>query len=109
VFWETNSSDNSRKRGCQSVHDPGRSKNYPLKRKQRPWRYPEKELGCIIHDNLDMRKLSAKGIPERLSDDEKLDRVLASQAILDRFRRDPVGFMNRLITMDEARINNICP
>jgi hypothetical protein len=52
-----------------------------------------------------MRKLSAKGIPKRLSDDEKRDPVLVSQAILNRFRRDPVRFMNSLITMDEAGIH----
>jgi hypothetical protein len=27
TFWESNSSDSCRKRGCHSFHDPGRSKN----------------------------------------------------------------------------------
>jgi hypothetical protein len=30
--------------------------------------------------------------------------VLASQAILGRFRQDPVGFVNRLLTVDETWI-----
>jgi hypothetical protein len=58
-------------------------------------------VGCIIHEMLDIRKLSAKclnGIQNR-------DRLLASQAILDRIRRDPVRFFNRPITMDETWIH----
>jgi hypothetical protein len=34
-----------------------------------------------------------------LSAAEKRDGVLASQATLGRFRRDPVGYLNRLITI----------
>jgi hypothetical protein len=49
-------------------------------------------IGCIIHEILDMRKLSTKWNPKRLNADQKRDRVFVSQAILDRFRRDPVGF-----------------
>jgi hypothetical protein len=41
-----------------------------------------------------MRKLSAKWVPKRLYADQKHDRVLASQAILDQLRQDPVGFFN---------------
>jgi hypothetical protein len=52
-----------------------------------------------------MRKLSAKWIPKCLKADQKSDRVLASQAILDRFRLDPVGFLNRLVNMDESWIH----
>jgi hypothetical protein len=52
----------------------------------------EERVGCIIHKILDMRKLSAKWVPKCLNADQKHDRVLASQAILDQFRRDPVGF-----------------
>jgi hypothetical protein len=46
-------------------------------------------VGHIIHEILDMRNLPTKWVPKCLS----ADRVLASQAILDRFRRDPVGFL----------------
>jgi hypothetical protein len=61
-------------------------------------------VGYIIHEILDMRKLSAKWVPKCLNADQKRDRVLASQAILDWFRRDPVGFLNRLATIDETWI-----
>jgi hypothetical protein len=53
--------------------------------------YREK-VDYIIHETSDMTKLSAKWVPKCLNADQKRDRVLASQAILDRFRRNPVGF-----------------
>jgi hypothetical protein len=62
-------------------------------------------LGSIIHEILELRKLSAKWVPKCLNDDQKRDRVLASQAILDPLRRDPVEFFNRLVTMDETWIH----
>jgi hypothetical protein len=37
-----------------------------------------------------------------LSADQNCGWVLASQAILDKFWQDSVGFLNQLITMDEA-------
>jgi transposase len=43
-------------------------------------------VGYIIHEILDMRKLSAKWVPKYLNACEKHDPVLASQAILDRFQ-----------------------
>jgi hypothetical protein len=51
-----------------------------------------------------MRKLSAKWVHKFLNADQKRDRVRDSQAILHRFRLHPVGFFNRLITMDETWI-----
>jgi hypothetical protein len=66
---------------------------------------------------LDDRRISAKNIAETLSihiskclnADQKCDRVLASQAILDRFGRDPVGSLNPLVTMDETWIHTYDP
>jgi hypothetical protein len=49
-----------------------------------------------------MRKLSAKWVPNCLNAVQKHNRVLASQDILDRFRQDPVVFLNCLVTMDET-------
>jgi hypothetical protein len=64
----------------------------------------QESVGYIIHEILDMRKLSAKWVPKCLSAVRKRDQVLASQAILDPIRRDPVGFFNHFITMDEIWI-----
>jgi hypothetical protein len=65
------------------------------------------QVGYIIHEILDMRMLSAKWVPKCLNADQKCDRVLASQAILDRFHRDPMRFFNHLllVTMDESLIH----
>jgi hypothetical protein len=38
-----------------------------------------------------MRELSAKWVPKCFNADQKRDRALASRAILERFRWDPVG------------------
>jgi hypothetical protein len=57
-------------------------------------------VGCIIHEILDIRKLSAKWVPRCLNADQKHDRMLVSQSILDRFCWDFVGFFNRHVTMD---------
>jgi hypothetical protein len=59
-------------------------------------------IGYIIHEIVDMRKLSAKWVPKCLNADQKCDQVLASQAILDLFWQDPGGFFNYLVTMDET-------
>jgi hypothetical protein len=52
-------------------------------------------VGYIIHVILDMRKVSAKWVPRCINADQKRDRALASQAILNLFRRDLVGFLDR--------------
>jgi histone-lysine N-methyltransferase SETMAR len=65
----------------------------------------QESVGYIIHETLDMRKLSAKWVPKCLNAVLKRDRGLASQAILDPFRQDPVEFFNCLVTMDETWIH----
>jgi hypothetical protein len=54
----------------------------------------QERVDYIIFKILDMRKLLAKWVAKCLNANQKGDRVLASQAILDRFRRDPVWFLN---------------
>jgi hypothetical protein len=43
----------------------------------------QERVGCIIHEILDMRELSAKWVPKCLNTGQERDRVLPSQAILD--------------------------
>lgn len=68
-----------------------------------------KRTGYFIHNLLGMRKLSAKWVPKCLNAGQKRDRVLVSQTIVDRFRRDPVGLFNRLVTMDETWVHTYDP
>ena len=46
-------------------------------------------VGPIMHEDLDMRKLSAKWVPKCLNADQKRQRCQSSGQILEFFRRDP--------------------
>jgi len=59
-------------------------------------------FGFIIHEDLDMRKLSAKWVPKCLNADQKRQRYQSSEQILQFFRRDPNDFLSRLVTRDET-------
>jgi len=59
-------------------------------------------VGSIIHEDLDMPKLSAKWVPKCLKADQKRQRFQSSEQILEFFRRDPNDFLSRLVTMDET-------
>jgi hypothetical protein len=48
---------------------------------------------------------SAKCVSKCFNVDKKCDLALAPQAVLDRFRWDPVGLFNRLVTMDKTWIH----
>jgi len=56
----------------------------------------------IIHEDLDMRKLSAKWVPKYLYADQKRQWCLSSEQNLDFFWRDPNNFLSRLVTIDET-------
>jgi len=51
-------------------------------------------VGSIIHEDLDMRKLSAKWIPKCLNANQKHQRWQSSEQILKFFRRDPNDFLS---------------
>jgi len=59
-------------------------------------------VGSIIHEDLDMRKLSTKWVPKCLNADQKRQRCQSSEQHLEFFRRDPNDFLSRLVTMDET-------
>jgi len=58
--------------------------------------------GSIIHEDLDMLKLSAKWVPKCLNADQKRQRCQSSKQLLELFRRDPNNFLSRLVTMNET-------
>jgi len=51
----------------------------------------------IIHEDLDMQKLSAKWVPKCLNADQKRQRCQSSEQILEFFRRDPNDFLSGAI------------
>jgi len=59
-------------------------------------------VGSIIHEDLDMRKLSAKWVPKCLNADHKRQRCHSCEQLLEFFRRDPNDFLSRLMTMVET-------
>ena len=50
-------------------------------------------VGSIIHEDLDMRKLSAKWVPKCLNADQKRQRCQSSEQLLEFFWRDPNDFL----------------
>jgi len=59
-------------------------------------------VGSIIHEDLDMRKLSARRVPKCLNADQKRQRCQSSEQLLEFFRCDPNDFLSRLVTMGET-------
>ena len=66
-------------------------------------------IGSIVHEDLDMGKLSAKWVPKFLNTDQKRQRCQSSEQILKFFRRDPNDFLSRLVTMDETWLYHYDP
>jgi len=66
-------------------------------------------VGSIIHEDLDIRKLSAKWVPKCLNADQKRQRCQSSEQLLESFRRDPNDFLSRFVTMDETWLYHYGP
>jgi len=66
-------------------------------------------VGSIIHEDLDMRKLSAKWVPKCLNADQTRQGCQSSEQQLEFFRRDPNDFLSRLVTMDETSLYHYDP
>jgi len=66
-------------------------------------------VGSIIHEDLDMRKLSAKWVPKWLNADQKRQRCQLSEQKLEFFRRDINDFLLRLVTIDETWLYHYDP
>jgi len=66
-------------------------------------------VGSIIHEDLDMRKFSAKCIPKCLNADQKHQRSQSSEQVLEFFWHDPNDFLSRLVTRDETWLYHYDP
>ena len=56
----------------------------------------------IMHEDLDMRKRSAKWVLKYLNADQKRQWCQSSEQLLEFFRRNPNDFQSRFMTMDET-------
>jgi len=67
----------------------------------------------ILHEQLDMKKLSARWVPRLLTVDHKRDRVTISKQYLEMFQRNPDEFLKRLkrrfIIVNETWIHYFTP
>jgi len=66
-------------------------------------------VGSIIHENLDMRKLSAKWLPKCLKADQRRQRCQSSEQLWNFFRRESNDFLSRLVTMDGTSFLSLRP
>jgi len=65
--------------------------------------------GSIIHEDLDMRKLSAKSVPKCLNTDQKRQRCQSSEQLLEFFRRVLNNFLSQLVPTDETWLYHYDP
>ena len=59
-------------------------------------------VGSIIHEDMDIRKVSDKWVPKCLNANHKCQRCRSSEQILEFFQRVPYDFLSQLVTMDET-------
>jgi len=52
------------------------------------------QVGSIIHEDLDMWKLSTKWVPKCLNTDQKCQQCRSSEQLLEFFRHDPKDFLS---------------
>jgi len=67
------------------------------------------QVGSIIHEDLDMRKLSTKRVPKCLNMDQKCQQCRSSEQLLELFRCDPNDFLLQLVTMDKTWLYHYDP
>jgi len=66
-------------------------------------------VGCILHEELDMKKLCVRWVPRLLTVDQKRTRMKISEQCLERFNKNKTDFACRFITMDEIWIHHYTP
>ncbi|KAG5329647.1 SETMR methyltransferase, partial [Acromyrmex charruanus] len=63
----------------------------------------------ILHEQLDMKKLSARWVPRLLTVNHKRDCVTISKQCLEMFQRNPDEFLHRFVTVNETWIHYFTP
>ena len=59
-------------------------------------------VDTILHDDLKMQKISARWVPQMLTDENKASRVAMCQAMLSRDKGMNSAFFSSIVTMDET-------
>lgn len=63
----------------------------------------------ILHNELGMKKMCARWVPHLLSSEQKRIRARTSADNLELFKKNPVDFKRRFVTMDETWIHHYTP
>ena len=66
-------------------------------------------VSTSLHDRLGMHKLTARWVPNSLSDEQKATRASVYSALLKRFRSKEDDFPSRLMTVDETWVHYYKP
>jgi histone-lysine N-methyltransferase SETMAR len=69
----------------------------------------KERVGCILHEELDMKKLCARWVTRLLTADQKRTRIKISVQCLERLNKNKTDFVRRFITMDETWIRHYTP
>ena len=64
----------------------------------------KEHVGCILHEELDMKKLCTRWLPRLLTADEKHTGMKISEQCLERFNKNKTDLVRRFIIMDETWI-----
>jgi histone-lysine N-methyltransferase SETMAR len=62
----------------------------------------KERIGCILHEELDMKKLCARWVLCLLTENQKHTRMKISEQCLERFNKNETDFVCRFIIMDET-------
>ena len=57
---------------------------------------------AIVREKLHFSKVSCRWVPKMLTDDHKMQRLMASRASLRRYREEGDAFLSRIVTTDET-------
>ena len=59
---------------------------------------------AIVRGKLQFSKVSCRWVPKMLTDDHKMQRLMASRASLRRYRKEGDAFLSRIVTTDETLV-----
>ena len=57
---------------------------------------------AIVREKLHFSKVSCRWVPKMLTDDHKMQRLMASRASLRRYKKEGDAFLSRIVTTDET-------
>ena len=63
----------------------------------------------IIHEQLKFFKVSARWVPQQLTDEHKQQRLDACQALITRYQEEENKFLSRIVTCDETWVHHYTP